>query len=110
MRPSIRPLLLCYIFMAIICACEELPENPDPEISVTPSLYSINGHVQKGPFNLGTSIMIQSLDEDLNPTGKIYNTKTTNDAGTFGIENQIESRYIEIIALMRFRERCLRLR
>ena len=98
MRPSIRPLLLCYIFMAIICACEELPENPDPEISVTPSLYSINGHVQKGPFNLGTSIMIQSLDEDLNPTGKIYNTKTTNDAGTFGIENQIESRYIEIIA------------
>lgn len=60
--------------------------------------YSVNGNVQKGPFTQGTSITIQALDDALNPTGKNYQTKTTDDAGTFGINNQIDSRYVEIIA------------
>ena len=68
--------------------------NPDPNVTT----YSINGNVQKGPFTQGTSITIQALDEALNPTGKNYQTKTTDDAGTFKISNQIESRYVEIIA------------
>ncbi len=68
--------------------------NPDPDVTT----YSINGNVQKGPFTQGTSITIQALDEALNPTGKNYQTKTTDDAGTFKISNQIESRYVEIIA------------
>ena len=69
---------------------------PDPDPDVT--TYSVNGNVQKGPFTQGTSITIQALDESLNPTGKNYQTKTTDDAGTFKINNQIESRYVEIIA------------
>lgn len=60
--------------------------------------YSVNGNVQKGPFTQGTSITIQALDDALNPTGKNYQTKTIDDAGTFGINNQIDSRYVEIIA------------
>ena len=68
--------------------------NPDPDVTT----YSVNGSVQKGPFTQGTSITIQALDEALNPTGKNYQTKTTDDAGTFKINNQIESRYVEIIA------------
>ncbi len=70
--------------------------GPDPDPDVT--TYSVNGSVQKGPFTQGTSITIQALDESLNPTGKNYQTKTTDDAGTFKINNQIESRYVEIIA------------
>lgn len=69
--------------------------EPDPEI---PELYSVNGNVQKGPFTQGTSITISALDKNLNPTGKNYQTKTSDDAGTFKISNQIESRFIEIIA------------
>ncbi len=38
------------------------------------------------------------MDEKLNPTGKSYQTQTTDDAGTFRINNQIDSRYVEIIA------------
>lgn len=68
--------------------------NPDPEVTT----YSVNGNVQKGPFTQGTSITIQALDESLNPTGKNYQTKTADDAGSFKINNQVESRYVEIIA------------
>lgn len=61
-------------------------------------VYSVNGKIQKGPFTQGTSITIQALDENLNPTGKNYHTQTVDDAGSFHINNQIESRYVEIIA------------
>ncbi len=69
------------------------PDNPSGGLG-----YSVNGNVQKGPFTQGTSITIQALDDALNPTGKNYQTKTVDDAGTFGINNQIDSRYVEIIA------------
>lgn len=89
----------------LVAACSsdsttEEPDNPAPEPTPDPEVttYSVNGSVQKGPFTQGTSITIQALDDALNPTGKNYQTKTTDDAGTFKISNQIESRYVEIIA------------
>lgn len=90
-------------FILISCTQEQKP-NPEPEpkpdpTPVTPGqTWSVNGSVQKGPFTQGTSITIQALDESLNPTGKNYTTKTTDDAGAFSIGSQIESRYVEIIA------------
>lgn len=89
----------------LVAACSsdsttEEPDNPAPVPTPDPEVttYSVNGSVQKGPFTQGTSITIQALDDALNPTGKNYQTKTTDDAGTFKISNQIESRYVEIIA------------
>lgn len=79
--------------MALSCSGELNSDNQSGG-----SGYSVNGNVQKGPFTQGTSITIQALDNALNPTGKNYQTKTTDDAGTFGINNQIDSRYVEIIA------------
>lgn len=79
--------------MALSCSGELNSDNQSGG-----SGYSVNGNVQKGPFTQGTSITIQALDDALNPTGKNYQTKTTDDAGTFGINNQIDSRYVEIIA------------
>lgn len=61
-------------------------------------VFSAAGSVQKGPFTQGTTITIQALDESLNPTGKQYQTKTVDDAGSFSIDSKIESRYVEIIA------------
>ena len=93
------------LFVALLSvACSEEPQ-PEPNNKnngtgpVTPGqTWSVNGSVQKGPFTQGTSITIQALDESLNPTGKNYSTKTTDDAGSFAIGSQIESRYVEIIA------------
>ena len=93
------------IFAALLifsCGEEPLPEpgNGNGTDTPTPSgkTWSVNGSVQKGPFTQGTSITIQALDEKLDPTGKNYSTKTTDDAGLFAIGSQIESRYVEIIA------------
>ena len=86
-------LLLSLCFAAISCDLGLNPDNQSGGLG-----YSVNGNVQKGPFTQGTSITIQALDDALNPTGKNYQTKTVDDAGTFGIDNQIDSRYVEIIA------------
>lgn len=86
-------LLLPLCIIALSCSGELNSDNQSDG-----SGYSVNGNVQKGPFTQGTSITIQALDDALNPTGKNYQTKTTDDAGTFGINNQIDSRYVEIIA------------
>ena len=59
--------------------------------------YSINGSIQKGPFIQGSSITIQPLNNKLNPTGQMFTTQTTNDAGLFSMEG-ISSKYAEIIA------------
>lgn len=79
---------------------EPTPEKPNPGPGPGPSAqtWSVAGSVQKGPFTQGTTITIQALDEKLDPTGKNYSTKTTDDAGLFAIGSQIESRYVEIIA------------
>lgn len=86
-------LLLPLCIIALSCSGELNSDN-----QFGGSGYSVNGNVQKGPFTQGTSITIQALDDALNPTGKNYQTKTADDAGTFGINNQIDSRYVEIIA------------
>lgn len=80
---------------------EPTPDKPNPGPGPGPSAqtWSVAGSVQKGPFTQGTTITIQALDETLNPTGKNYSTKTTDDAGSFGIGSQIESRYVEIMAV-----------
>ena len=71
-----------------------LPDNPDTPTNT----YSASGSVQKGPFTQGTNITIQPLDDNFNPTGKQYQTKTTDDTGTFSVGSEIENRYVEIIA------------
>jgi hypothetical protein len=60
--------------------------------------YSLTGYIQKGPFINGSSITIQALDENLNPTGDSYQTTISNSVGSFSLGSEINSKYIEIIA------------
>ncbi len=87
--------------LLISCQEEDIPTNIDKPVPTPPSgeTWSVNGSVQKGPFTQGTSITVQALDASLNPTGSQYQTKTTDDAGSFAMDSQIESRYVEIIAM-----------
>ncbi len=83
------------------CQEEDIPTDIDKPLPTPPSgeTWSVNGSVQKGPFTQGTSITVQALDASLNPTGSQYQSKTTDDAGSFSIDSQIDSRFVEIIAM-----------
>jgi hypothetical protein len=45
----------------------------------------LDGAVQKGPFVLGSSISISTVDRTANPTGQVFLTQTTDDLGDFDI-------------------------
>ncbi len=46
---------------------------------------NLHGAVQKGPFVIGSTIEVSLLDDQLNPTGQVFNTQTVNDRGEFDI-------------------------
>ena len=71
--------------------------TPVPTPTPTPTTYSISGSVQKGPFISGSSVIIQELDDNLNPTGTSYMTETIDDLGSFDLGSLIKTRYIVII-------------
>lgn len=61
------------------------------------SLRTVAGTVQKGPFVTGTSIKVQLLDNELNPTGSSMETQITDDFGRFTVSGKVEGDYAEII-------------
>jgi len=59
----------------------------------------ISGVFQKGPFVQGTLASLNELDNNLNPTGRPYQTLITDDKGTFEIRNvELVSPYAHLIA------------
>jgi hypothetical protein len=46
---------------------------------------SLHGAVQKGPFLVGSTVVISVLDVELNALGQVFTTETTNDLGEFDI-------------------------
>ncbi len=47
---------------------------------------TLAGAVHKGPFVLGSSVTVQPLDTNANPTGQSFTTQTTNDKGEFSVD------------------------
>lgn len=43
----------------------------------------VRGGAEKGPFILGSSVLVSALDASGNPTGAQFNTAITNDSGAF---------------------------
>jgi hypothetical protein len=46
---------------------------------------SLVGAAEKGPFVVGASIQVAALDGALEPTGQVFTTQTTDDAGAFDV-------------------------
>ncbi len=46
---------------------------------------SVEGAAEKGPLLLGSSVTISPLDAALSPTGQVFNSLTTSDAGAFSV-------------------------
>jgi hypothetical protein len=72
---------------------EATPAPPPAAVTTT-----LTGLVQKGPFLAGSSIAIQPLDAQLNPTGTSFTTVTSNSAGAFSAANVPQNTLIEITA------------
>lgn len=79
------------------CSQDIIPGNDSSGLTEN-TTYSINGTIQKGPFISGSSIRIQELDENLLANGVVYETTTTDNSGSFTLNNEISTRFVEVIA------------
>lgn len=59
---------------------------------------TVSGYIQKGPYITGSSITIQELDDNLQPTGKNYQVTTSSDFGDYVLQQKMRSQYVEVIA------------
>ena len=91
-------ILFCPVLMYRGATTRTYTSRSAESYTATSSDIQCGRKCSKRPFHTRTSITIQPLDDSLNPTGKQYQTKTTDDAGTFSVDSEIESRYVEIIA------------
>lgn len=71
-------------------------------VMVAPSWFGstkgVSGYIQKGPFISGSTITIQELDKQLQPTGTSYQVTTASDFGDYRLSHAISSDYVEVIA------------
>ena len=104
-RTAVKKIYL-FLFMCLVaasCGLEPNPEKNDDDTNRQEGLgNSVRGNVQKGPFALGSVIVVVALDDALNPTEKICRTVVTDNSGSFEISNQIDGRYVEIVATGRY--------
>lgn len=70
----------------LVFGCSKDKETTKPETE-TIKKERIAGFIEKGPFVLGSKVTLIDLDNDLNPTGKTYETQTTDDLGSFEFKN-----------------------
>jgi len=72
-------------------------ENDD---STAPSgtQMGLNGLVQKGPFITGSTIEVQELNGNFSPNGNSFNVSTEDNFGSFSLESEISTDYVEIIS------------
>jgi hypothetical protein len=67
--------------------------------STTAGSYTISkGVAQKGPLQIGSTVTIAELDDNLNPTGKIFITEVTDNLGNFKLGSTISTKLALIVA------------
>lgn len=88
MKNLIHYFLLATIFLYLSC-------GKDNQVKIKTDL---SGNIQKGPYITGSRITIQELDDELIPTGIVFETNTIDDKGSFEIPVKLNSEYVEIIA------------
>jgi len=66
------------------------------QIPIDEVTYSMDGVIQKGPFQLNSGVMVQEVDKNLDPTGRMYSTTTKDDFGSFSLASKFSSQYVEV--------------
>jgi YVTN family beta-propeller protein len=101
-----RIALMCFATIALLTACgsgsgggtpASSPTTTTPVTTPVTGTYTLKGQFQKGPFAIGSAISVNELDENLNPTGIVYNIQTSDDLGNFSVATKVHSHLVEII-------------
>lgn len=93
-RISIYTSMVLFLLASAFMACEET-EKPEVE----PKEYTVSGKVEKGPFISGSTINLQPMDSNLNPTGSSFSTLITDHAGNFSFgTTTLNSPYAQLTA------------
>lgn len=81
-------LLIILSLLILGCSKSKTALIPEP----TPQKKtSLTGFVEKGPFLQGSKVTLIELDKNFVPTGKTYETTTTNDMGAFEFKDIVLS-------------------
>lgn len=88
-------LFASFLFLLVsLISCDNGTDTPEVIVK-----ESINGFVQKGPFNVGTSIILSELTQDFTPTGKNFTTQITDNNGSFEFAHiELVSQYVTLQA------------
>jgi len=74
-------IVFAFLLFSCLSSCRQ-----DSDITQI-KIQNITGHVQKGPFISGSSIILYDFQADLTPSGKSFNTVITDNKGTFNLDN-----------------------
>lgn len=67
-------------------------------VGSSPKPYHIEGHVQKGPFILGSEISVRELDYDFVLTGRAFAGHIDDSTGHFAVRGTLVSPFVELAA------------
>ncbi|NOR44439.1 MAG: SUMF1/EgtB/PvdO family nonheme iron enzyme [Candidatus Delongbacteria bacterium] len=87
--------LILLSLLALFFSCENDTTTP---VDSGPTQMGLDGLVQKGPFITGSNIEIQELNENLSPNGNTFNVSTEDNFGSFTLESEVGTDFIEIIS------------
>lgn len=86
-------IILSALFLS---ACGGGSSTP-PVVTPPTTTYAISGQVQKGPFAIGSQIIVNELDVNLNATSKSYSAQTSDNLGNFTVSSAVTTNMVEII-------------
>ncbi|MDA3885573.1 MAG: SUMF1/EgtB/PvdO family nonheme iron enzyme [Candidatus Delongbacteria bacterium] len=90
-----RKYLILFLTLILFYSCENDTSSPnDPG----PTQMGLDGVVQKGPFNTGTKIIVQELNDEFSPNGTSFNVTTEDNFGSFSLNSEVSTDFIEIIS------------
>jgi len=87
---------LFFVLCLVLLGCGKSKDSTPPEQAKIEK-EQIIGVVEKGPFIKGSKVVLIDLDDQLNPTGKTYETAITDDLGNFEFQNvTLSSNYAKL--------------
>lgn len=82
-----------FFFIALLLYSCKRDNNSSSE----ESRYSISGYAQKGPFPQGSKVTVYELNNNLEQTGKVFTTETSDDFGSFTFKDMLlTSSYVQV--------------
>lgn len=74
---------ICSLCIALLCFFASCSEEEKGGDIFTPTNYTVNGKVEKGPFIKGSTITLQPLDAKMNSLGTSFPGTIVDNEGTF---------------------------